>query len=109
MWNGRSPQAGLVVCFKSPVVLVVSDCGGRRQPLGCVVSRKARLQGAALELSLPVVHVDGLAVSRREAAGGGALSGVVNCFTAHLLVPSLSRYRLLWAMGYGGLNVKKAA
>ena len=55
------------------------------QPLGCVVSREARLQEAALELSLPVVHTDGLAVSRREAAGGGALSGVVNCLAAQVV------------------------
>ena len=74
-----------MVCFESPVVLVVSDCVGASSTPGCVVSRKARLQEAALELLLPVVRIDGLAVSRREAAGGGALSGVVNCFTAQVV------------------------
>ena len=54
----------------------------RESGSGTLQSREARLQGAALELSLPVVHVDGLAVSRREAAGGGALSGVMNCLAA---------------------------
>ncbi len=48
-------------------------------------SGEARLQEAALELSLPVVRVDGLAVSRREAAGGGALSGVVSGFAADVV------------------------
>ena len=45
----------------------------------------ARLQEAALELSLPVARIDGLAVSRREAAGGGALSGVVYCLAAQVV------------------------
>ena len=45
-------------------------------------SGQARLQEAALELSLPVARIGGLAVSRREAAGGGALSGVVYCLAA---------------------------
>mgnify|MGYP006216004761 CR=1 FL=1 len=58
---------------------------GHSAPGVCRESGSARLQGAALELSLPVVHVVGLAVSRREAAGGGALSGVVNCFTAQVV------------------------
>ena len=52
---------------------------------GFLQSREARLQGAALELSLPVVRIDGLAVSRREAAGGGALSGVMNCLAAQVV------------------------
>ena len=88
MWNGRSPRAGLVVCFWS----VASRPGRQRllwaiQPLGCVVSREAaaRLQEAALELSLPVVLVGGLAVPGCEAAGGGALSGVVNCLAAQVV------------------------
>ena len=73
---------------QSPVVLVVSDCCGLFSPWG--VSRVgkrpvARLQEAALELSLPVARIGGLAVSRREAAGGGALSGVVNCLTAQVV------------------------
>ena len=67
-----------VVGHSAPVVC-------RESGSGALQSREARLQGAARELSLPVVHVVGLAVSRREAAGGGALSGVVNCFTAQVV------------------------
>ena len=48
-------------------------------------SGSARLQEAALELSLPVARIGGLAVSRREAAGGGALSGVMNCLAAQVV------------------------
>ena len=71
---------------QSPVVLVVSDCCGLYSPWG-VVSREAaaRLQEAALELSLPEARIGGLAVSRREAAGGGALSGVMNCLAAQVV------------------------
>ena len=65
-----------MVCFWS----VTSRPGRQRllwavQPLGCVVSQEAaaRLQEAALELSLPEARIGGLAVSRREAAGGGCL------------------------------------
>ena len=75
-----------MVCFWS----VTSRPGRQRllwavQPLGCVVSQEARLQEAALELSLPVARIGGLAVSRREAAGGGALSGVMNCLAAQVV------------------------
>ena len=47
---------------------------------------EARLQGAALELSLPVARISGLALPGCEATGGGALSGVpgvVHCLTAY--------------------------
>jgi len=57
----------------------------RESDSGSLQSREARLQEAALELLLPVVRVDGLAVSRREAAGGGALSGVVDCLAAQVI------------------------
>ena len=43
------------------------------------------MQEAALELSLPVVLVGGLAVPGCEAAGGGALSGVVSGFAADVV------------------------
>ena len=70
-----------MVCFWS----VTSRPGRQRllwaiQPLGCVVS-----QEAALELSLPEARIGGLAVSRREAAGGSALSGVMNCLAAQVV------------------------
>ena len=49
------------------------------------MSWKARLQEAALELSLPVVRISGLALPGCEATGGGALSGVVDCLTAQVI------------------------
>ena len=57
----------------------------RESGSGLLQSREARLQEAALELSLPVARIGGLAVSRREAAGGGALSGVMNCLAAQVV------------------------
>ena len=50
----------------------------------------ARLQEAALELSLPVVRIRGL-LSGCEATGGGAPSGVVDGLTA----PVIARRRVL--------------
>ena len=50
------------------------------------------MQEAALELSLPEARIGGLAVSRREAAGGGALSGVMNCLAAQVVAGRARRF-----------------
>ena len=55
------------------------------------------MQEAALELSLPVVRIGGLAVSRREVTGGGVLSGVVNRLEAQVI----ARRRVLCSQSSG--------